>query len=204
MNFINLDLGNIMAGSKCSFAISSLEKFYVHMSLPAVLLVVILLARIPAIFLRKSKTQRTKQKAMMMKLMTALALIMYPGICVRLFSTLKCVKVPGLASNVHSGWVMASDYGVQCFVGEHATAVLVALVCGITWVFGIPAAVFVALICNRKYLYTVGKEGGEEHLAKHQDVVDEFGTLFLQYEPKYYWWEVTVIFKKSKLLQIWY
>ena len=50
----------------------------------------------------------------------------------------------------------------------------------------------------------VGKEGDEEHLAKHEDVVDEFGTLFLQYEPKYYWWEVTVIFKKSKLLQMWY
>ena len=29
LNFINLDLGNIMAGSKCSFAISALEKFYV-------------------------------------------------------------------------------------------------------------------------------------------------------------------------------
>merc|ERR1711865_855159 len=199
LNLINLDLGNMMAGSKCSFAISSLEKFYVHMALPAVLLVVILLARIPAMFLRKSKTQRAKQKAMMMKLITALALIMYPGICVRLFSTLKCIKVPGLSSDVHSGRVMASDYAVQCYVGEHATAVVVALICGITWVLGIPAAVLVALRCNRKYLYMVGKEGDEEHLAKHEDVVGEFGTLFLQYEPKYYWWEVTVIFKKMML-----
>ena len=198
LNFINLDLGNIMAGSSCSFAISSLEKFYVHMSLPAVLLVVLLLARIPAKFLRKSKTQQAKQKAVMMKLITALALIMYPGICVRLFSTLKCIQVPGLASDVHSGIVMASDYAVQCYVDEHATAVLVAIICGITWVFGIPAAVAVALKCNRTYLHTVGKEDDEEHLAKHKDVVDEFGTLFLQYEPKYYWWEVTVIFKKSK------
>ena len=191
LNFINLDLGNMMAGSKCSFAISALEKFYVHMALPAVLLVVILLARIPAIFLRKSKTQRIKQRAMMMKLITALALIMYPGICVRLFSTLKCIKVPGLASDVHSGMVMASDYAVQCYVGEHAQAVVVALIFGVTWVFGIPAAVLVALRCNKKHLYNSKSE-------KHEDIVDEFGTLFLQYEPAYYWWEVTVIFKKSK------
>ena len=86
-------------------------------------------------------------------------------------------------------------------VDEHATAVMVAIICGITWVFGIPAAVLVALKCNRTYLHTVGKEGDEEYLAKHKDVVDEFGTLFLQYEPKYYWWEVTVIFKKSKSIK---
>merc|ERR1712166_303922 len=53
-------------------------------------------------------------------------------------------------------------------------------------------AVLVALRCNKKHLYNSKSE-------KHEDVVDEFGTLFLQYEPAYYWWEVTVIFKKMML-----
>ena len=48
-------------------------------------------------------------------------------------------------------------------------------------------------VCNKKHLYNTKSE-------KHEDVVDEFGTLFLQYEPAYYWWEVTVIFKKSEWL----
>ena len=76
---------------------------------------------------------------------------------------------------------------------EEIQMVVVALIFGVTWVFGIPAAVLVALRCNKKHLYNAKSE-------KHEDVVDEFGTLFLQYEPAYYWWEVTVIFKKSEWL----
>jgi hypothetical protein len=63
------------------------------------------------------------------------------------------------------------------------------------WVIGIPLYVLLALWFNRKYLY----DHKPEHRVRHEEVVEEFGTLFLQYEPAYWYWEVTVIFKKMML-----
>ena len=69
--------------------------------------------------------------------------------------------------------------------------------CMVVYVLGIPIGVFIALRKNKKYLYSAGTT--EEHRRRHEEVVDEFGTLYLQYEPKYWYWEVTVIFKKMLL-----
>ena len=67
----------------------------------------------------------------------------------------------------------------------------------VVYVFGIPLSVFLALKANKKYLYIRGVSNDE--LQRHNDVVDEFGTLYLQYEPEYWYWEVTVIIKKMLL-----
>ena len=77
LNFINLDLGNILAGSTCSYAVPYLEKMAVHAAFPLMLLVTIFAARIPAHFLRKKN--RKKQHALMIKMIFSLALILYPG-----------------------------------------------------------------------------------------------------------------------------
>lgn len=133
-----------------------------------------------------------------MKLITSLALILYPGICVRLFATLKCIAIPGLDTTEgnfgrHSGFVMAAAYDVECWKGEHWEATLIALVCIGVWVVGIPLAVFVLLKVNRNKLYVSSKNLTEKEMQEHEDVVAEFGTLYLQYEPAYYWWEVIVM-----------
>ena len=66
LNFINLDMGNILSASACSFAIPFLEKMAVHAAVPIMLLVTLLLARIPAYILHKK--HRTKQRALFIKL----------------------------------------------------------------------------------------------------------------------------------------
>ena len=153
-------------------------------------------ARLPAYYLGKKKN-RQKQKALMIKLISALALILYPGLCTRLFASLKAVPVVGLRSASHSGKVLAIDYGIEAFGTEHQPYVILFIACMVIYVLGIPLAVFLALKANHKYLYLEGKT--EEHRQRHLEVVGEFGTLYLQYEPQYWYWEVTVIFKKMLL-----
>ena len=195
LNFINLDLGSILAGSSCKLAVPFLSQMLVHTTIPLMLLMTILLARLPAYFLRKK--HRKMQTAMMIKILISVALIVYPGLCTRLFSSLKTVQVRGLASEHHSGIVLSVDYGVEAFKVEHMPYLYLTIACMVIYVIGIPLAVFLVLKANLKYLYTEGDT--EEHKMRHEDCMAEFGTLYLQYESKYWYWEVIVILKKMLL-----
>ena len=195
LGFINLDIGFVSTLS-CDMAIPFLQRMAVHAALPLVLLLIIVTARLPAHFIAK-KEHRKAQKSLMVKLISSLALILYPGLCTKLFASLKEVTVAGLESATHSGQVLAVDYGVEAFGEEHHPYVILCIVCMVVYVLGIPLAVFLALRNNRKYLYSAGDT--EAHRQRHYDVVDELGTLYLQYEPKYWYWEVIIIFKKMLL-----
>ena len=195
LGFVNLDIG-FVSNLSCAMSMSFLQKMAVHASIPLVLLFTIIAARQPAYYFGK-KENRQKQKALMIKLISALALILYPGLCTRLFASLKRVSVAGLESSTHTGYVLAVDYSVEAFGTEHQPYVILCIVCMVVYVLGIPLAVLLALRSNRKYLYDEGTT--DEHLLRHQAVVEKFGTLYLQYEPKYWYWEVTVIFKKMLL-----
>ena len=195
LGFINFDIG-FVSNLSCDMAIPFLQKMTVHAALPLLLLLTIVTARLPAYFLGK-KSDRKTQKALMIKFIFSLALILYPGLCTRFFTSLKEVTVEGLASATHSGQVLAVDYSVEAYGKQHQPYVFLCIVCMVVYVLGIPLAVFFALRANHKYLYSEGKT--EEHRQRHHDVVDEFGTLYLQYEAKYWYWEVTVIFKKMLL-----
>jgi hypothetical protein len=195
LGFINFDVG-FVSNLSCDMAIPFLQMMAVHAAIPLVLLFTVLTARLPAYYLGKKENRKT-QKALMIKLIFSLALILYPGLCTRLFASLKAVTVDGLHSDTHSGNVLAVDYGIEAFGPEHQPYIFLCIVCMVVYVLGIPLSVFLALRSNRKYLYSEGKT--EVHRQRHHDVVDEFGTLYLQYEPKYWYWEVTVIFKKMLL-----
>ena len=170
LSFVNFDIGSLFSMSSCTFALPFLSNFKIHMLLPAILLAVIVFARLPAHFLRKSKTQRQAQRALMTKTVISLSLIIYPGLCVKLFTTLKCIDIEGV------GTVMAAAYKQTCYEGDHAEASVIAIVCIVLWVVGIPGGVLLALWTNRKYLY----DHAPEHRERHEEVVREFGTLFLQ------------------------
>ena len=115
-----------------------------------------------------------------------------------MFSSLKTITISGLASDHHSGVVLAYDYSIEAFKQTHMPYIYLTIACMLIYVLGIPLAVFIALKVNQKYLFANGLNSEEER-TRHLDVVDEFGTLYLQYERKYWWWEVAVIFKKMLL-----
>jgi hypothetical protein len=60
------------------------------------------------------------------------------------------------------------------------------------WVVGIPLFVAILLVSHRKHLF-------DQDSPRHKEIIHEFGSLYLQYEEKYYLFEVTVIFKKMLL-----
>ena len=193
LGFINLDMG-FVSDFSCSLAIPFLHKMAVHACIPVALLVTVILARLPAYFLRKK--YRKHQKALMIKILSSLALVLYPGLCTRLFASLKVVTIDGLQSEFHTGNVLAVDYSIEAFGDDHYPFLILCFGCLLLFVIGIPLVIFLALRYNKKFLYSEGTT--EESRQRHHDAVDEFGTLYLQYEPKYWYWEVTVIFKKSK------
>ena len=180
LGFINLDIGFI-SDFNCRMAIPFLHKMAVHASLPLVLVVTVVLARVPAYYLRKK--YRKHQKALMIKILSSLALILYPGLCTRLFASLKAVKINGLRSEVHTGIVLAVDYSIEAFGEAHYPFLILCFSCMIIFVIGIPLFIFLLLRSNKKYLYSAGTT--EEDQQKHHDAVDEFGTLYLQCEFEY-------------------
>ena len=172
MGFINFDMSNLLSESACQFSVPFLDKMTVHLAVPFMLLFTLLLSSIPAHFLRKQ--HRVKQAGLRVKLIASLALILYPGLCTLLFSSLKTVHVQGI------GNVLAVDYSVEAFGAKHMPYVFLTIAGVVLYVIGVPFAVVLALRSNKKYLYEAGET--EEDKFKHERVVNAFGTLYLQCE----------------------
>ena len=68
----------------------------------------------------------------------------------------------------------------------------VAILFMVLYVVGVPLGVYFLLRMNRKHLF-------DESSPKHKQVTREFGTLFAQYEPKFYFYECFVLVKKMLL-----
>ncbi len=83
----------------------------------------------------------------------------------------------------HVGTVMTYDFSKEAMhPDDYLPYFHYCLGCLVVYVAGIPFAVLMALRANKKYLY----DTDPAHKAKHEDVIAEFGTLYQQYEPKYW------------------
>ena len=66
---------------------------------------------------------------------------------------------------------------------------LVAAACLVVYIIGLPFGMFMALYKNRQHLFdTASKE--------HERVKASYGGLYLQYEEKYWWFEMVVVLQK--------
>ncbi len=177
LSFVNFDPSGLfpkVAG--CSLSVDFTNKLIVHLSFPVLLLGTIFLSRIPAFMLRRTSTQKRQQRQLTFKLVTSLSLIIYPGICTRIFSGMRTISIAGLRSGSHSGEVLQMDYSIEVDGATHA-GVKAILAAGIVlYVAGIPLGVAMALWSNSKYLY----DESPEKRDKHEACVSEFGTLYMQ------------------------
>lgn len=176
-SFVNFDPSGLfpkVAG--CSLAVDFTDKLIVHLCFPVLLLVTIFIARIPAFLLKRSVTQKRKQKQLTYKLITSLSLIMYPGICTRIFSGMRTIHIAGLGSASHSGEVLQMDYSIEVDGATHSSLKAITAVGIILYVAGIPIGVAMALKSNSKFLYNNNPEVRD----KHEACVSEFGNLYMQ------------------------
>jgi predicted outer membrane repeat protein len=194
LNFVNLDLD--LAVASCTFALPYLHQFAVHGATPAVLMAMLSLARGAAYMLKKDAEHRQGQRELFFKLSTSLLLLMYPGIAVKCFSIFKCISVPGLeasdAAGLHSGLVLQAQWDIECWSDRHSPFVILSIVYIVLWVVGIPVAVFLFLRMHRRALY-------DQSHPRHKEVIHEAGNLYLQYEERYWYWEIVIILKKCML-----
>ena len=112
--------------------------------------------------------------------------LIYPGLSVKIFTIFKCVELD------KGKFYLMQDLSVRCYDSEWNAAAAVAAVCIIVYVIGIPAVTFVLLYRNRHIIM--------EGTPEEQDAFERvYGSLYIQYEGRYYWWEVAEMIKKMLL-----
>jgi hypothetical protein len=164
----SFDFSSLVGFSSCQLVVPYLDNFLVHMLVPMFLIGAIVLARLPA-YLLNHKT-RQKQHELMMKTTTTLLLVVYPGLCTKIFGVVKCIEVEG-----GGGLRLAADLSVQCYDpgGVHEKALVQFWIFLILWVVGIPLVVLGLLVTHKKHLF-------DAESPRHKEVIHEFGSLYLQ------------------------
>ena len=87
----------------------------------------------------------------------------------------KCKNIDG-----HPVQILQADFSVECFGDNHSTYVVLACLFMVLYVVGVPVSVWILLWVHKKHLYDPSQ-------PKHQKVRREFGALFEQYEPKFWY-----------------
>merc|ERR1711865_90868 len=123
-----------------------------------------------------------------LKLLIGLVLFMYPGLATRCFQMFKCSSFDGVAYQV-----LEADPSMVCWEDDHKVYSMLSFVFVCIYVIGIPLIMFVVLWKNKKHLYV---EEGQEATEKQQEVEFEFGSMYTQYEPKYWYFEIIIILHK--------
>ena len=190
---LDIDLMSIFGGmSPCAFDRPFLDLFLVHMfTLPLMVLSAIcaiwtlqLLRCASTKFAKKFEMQTAKARRD--KIITFLVFFLYPGMSVKIFRVFKCRELD------NNEFYLSADMSVRCFEGDWNNYMIFDIVCMIIYVIGIPVFTFKILHFNRLALYD------EEH-PDYENLNAKYATLYEQYEPDFYYWEVCVMLKKMLL-----
>ena len=180
-NVINIDLSVVFGFADCSMSLNYLQKFVIHASVPVALMITLYAATIPARLIHRSNSHGIALvREYLVKWIVVLILIMYPGLCVRTFLVLKCSNHENLLGSEY----LMVDYAVQCWTSYHMKYVILSFVSIGIYVVGVPLMAFLFLRKNKAHLF-------DEASPKHEALVLEMGSLYTQYEEKY--WYVCVL-----------
>ena len=81
---------------------------------------------------------------------------------------------------------LEADMSIKCYHNEHLLYVALAVGFGILYIIGVPFISVYILWTNRRMLHS-------------PDISDEYGSLYLQYENNFYFWEVLVSIFRHRL-----
>lgn len=171
--------------SPCSFNSSYLDVFYLHMWILPILLTFTLIAMgLAYCYLRfrnhnNMPGKKEKMIELAIRVINFIVFLLYPGIGTRIFRLFKCRRIGELE------YLMA-DYSIICWKDDHNYAVAVATLCIFLYVIGIP------FLC----IYILYKRKMNLDDAKTAAL---YGSLYLAYERKYWYWESVEMLKKMIL-----
>jgi hypothetical protein len=184
----NLNLFSFI--SNCEMSVGFFERFIIHMMLlPCCLLAVVLAFASTRCCLKatQSAEQRSQINEMRPKLSIFIILVLFPGLSNTLFSVFHCVKIDGIEEQR-----LVADPTIVCHRGTHLLYSFLAIGFLIIYILCIPAYMFLKLWRNRKILHNV------EH-PEHLSFQNSWGAIYVQYEPKYYWYEMLILFNKTMM-----
>ncbi len=114
------------------------------------------------------------------------------------FPVFKCKElIPrnALYANSPSLYVLQQDFRVTCFSTDHMPYVTLAFVALVVYVFAIPLMLFWLLKKANDQNFLFDETKGDDF----KETKASYGSLYLQYENHYWWWELTVMVKKMFL-----
>ena len=195
----NLNVGQLFAFTNCQLNLPFLDGFVVHLLLLVLLCVAIIFGYALALCCwgRKDAALAEQYKQICVKILIMLIMFLYPSICVKTFTGLRCTAVfPFATSDGTNGTlrVMSEDWNVLCDSGEdywYNYTTLSYIVMGVV-VVGVPLVILFILAMYKKHLF-------DNTSKRHEATVVMFGPLFVQYEEKYWYFEVFVILEKMVL-----
>ena len=185
LNVINMDFLSAFMKTACDLSVPFLQKFILHMMLPLLLLLAVLISyALSRCCLKSNQAKLQRGKELLGKVIIIGTFFLYPGLATQIFSVFRCKEIDGI-----DGQVLAADFSIKCHETEHSMYALVAGACLGVYIIGLPFGMFMVLYKNRRHLFdTASKE--------HERVKASFGGLYLQYEEKYWWFEMVVVLQK--------
>ena len=197
----NLNVGQLFAFTNCQLNLPFLDGFVVHLLLLVLLCLAIIFGYTLAwcCWGRKDAALAEQYKQICVKILIMLIMFLYPSICVKTFTGLRCTTVfPFATSDGTNGTnvlrVMSEDWNVLCDSGEdywYNYTTLSYIVMGVV-VVGVPLVILFILAMYKKHLF-------DNTSKRHEATVVMFGPLFVQYEEEYWFFEVFVVLEKMIL-----
>ncbi len=184
---VNLDFMGLFSASVCNLSVRFPHRFLISMTVPVCLAVVIALALVSANICAKDKSPKGKvfRKARSSKVAIVLILFIYPGLCEKIFTVLRCKTIVG----IDDGDVLVADWAMRCHQGDHLVYSALAFVFGILYVAGCPLGMLYVLYRNRKALY-------DESHPDHHHVFYMYEGLYGNLEERYYYFEIVNVIHK--------
>jgi hypothetical protein len=142
-----------------------------------------------------------------LKVAIIVILFIYPTICSKVFMTFKCTDVGA------SGSFMVADMAIPCYGNEWVAWAAVSAMAMLIYVVGIPVTLVLLLYAGSRHgtlQYPPAEHRGQNihphEISRHVKLTSEFfsnrlafGNLYLQYEPKFWWFEFFCTMRKMIL-----
>jgi hypothetical protein len=203
LNFVNFEFMKLMDFSSCTLSLHPLNRFALHVSFVPLFIFAVIAAYITSICLyscNKSSTGEggTKKdrkvvvqhrQGMALKFLITMLLLLYPGLGTRIFSIFRCSTIDGFPENQQ--WFQ-EDLSLECHVPNtrHNLYLQIAAASVILIVLGTPFTITFLLFHNRKHLHNTNS-------PKHDDIQFRLGSLYVQYEKNFWYFEIVVIIVKQ-------
>jgi hypothetical protein len=172
---ITIDLSDIFATfNVCSFITDFSTSFYSYMALLPALSLVAFLAAFTLIVCDFKNKRLYYQCAI--KITLTVTFLLYPSIGGKVFSVFRCLLVG-------ETYYFLNSMELTCFVGQHAFLINLSFIFVAVYVLGIPSYTYFVLRKNKNKL-------------KQEDTCELYGQLYMQYEEKYWYWEIIEMLRK--------